>query len=187
MSHHIYTTIGIVLRSHSSKEADKTLAILTEDLGLVYATARGVRKMGSRTAPALGDLSIVKVSLVRGKRSWRMTTVSLLIEVVPTLRERRESLLSIYRITSLILRLVRGEDKNTDLFLEFKKSLEALSKPDFDESSLADWELMTVASLLSHLGYLSKEAVPKGILEVRSDRKKFLVFVNDGIRASGLD
>jgi DNA repair protein RecO len=187
MSHHIYTTLGIVLKTYSSKEADKNLAIFTRDLGLVYTTARGVRKHGSKLSPSLGDLNVVKVSLVRGKRSWRLTTITLILETVPALRTRRESLLSIFRIANLLTRLIRGEDKNVELFDELKNSIEALIKSDFEESTLPDWELMTVAKLLSHLGYLSKESVPEGILEVRAERRKFLVFVNDGIRASGLD
>lgn len=186
MAHHIYTTHGFILTSYPSKESDKVMALFTRDLGLVFASARGVRKTGSRLTNILCDLNLVKVSLVRGKRNWRLTTATLVEAVTPALRGRRKSLASISRISNLVSKLVRGEDKNVELFNIIEESIRSLVREDFEESNLPDWELLVVAKLLSSLGYLSKDSVPKGILEAREDRKKFLVFVNEGIHASGL-
>ncbi len=42
-----YTTKGLVLRETQYKESDKLLSVLTEDLGLITAKARGVRRKNS--------------------------------------------------------------------------------------------------------------------------------------------
>ena len=46
--HHIYHTEGIILGSRNFGEAGKYYYLLTRDLGLVYASAQGVRKMSSK-------------------------------------------------------------------------------------------------------------------------------------------
>ena len=48
MSHKIFHTEGIVLSSKDTKESDRYLAVFTKELGLVKATAQGIRKLESK-------------------------------------------------------------------------------------------------------------------------------------------
>src|SRR4051812_39847781 len=106
MSHHVYTTRGIVLSLQSVKEGDKVATVLTEDLGLVRAMARGMRKPGSKLSTSLLDLSLVRISLVRGQRQWRVTTVTLIRDVYSELRGQKQSREALYRVIKLIGKLV---------------------------------------------------------------------------------
>lgn len=186
MSHHVYTTRGIVLALYPSREVDKTAVILTRDLGLVFGTARGMRKISSKLGSALLELSIVKVSLVKGKGTWRVTTVTLIRDSASELRLKREALKSLHKVALLVRKLVRGEEKHPNLYDEFEASAIELLDTSVSESDILDWELYTVARVLSELGYLSKSESPQSLSEAREKRKLLLKLVNDGIKESGL-
>lgn len=185
MAHHIYTTKGLVLAMLSSREVDRVFTIFTEELGLVTAIARGARKISSKLSSNLPELSLVKVSLVRGRHSWRITTASLLSDTASLLREKRKALQAISRIFALLRRLVHGEEGNIELYRDLEKAMH-LVLTDVDEEDLDAWELLTVAKILFHLGYLSKEALPANIIETREKRRAILQMVNSGIKESGL-
>ncbi|MEK7194466.1 MAG: DNA repair protein RecO [Patescibacteria group bacterium] len=186
MSHHVYTTKGIVLALYPTKEADKTASILTRDLGLVRATARGIRKSSSKLTTPLTEFAISKVSLVKGKNFWRVTTVTLLHNSFVELRGKREALKSLARVTSLLSSLVKGEEKNVELYDELEANLLSLIYGDVRTEEAEDWEIFTVARLLSHLGYLSKEDAPATLKDVKKNKKKIVSSVNSGISLSGL-
>ena len=69
MSYHIYTTPGIVLRHRPLREADRVYIILTRDLGLIRASAIGVRKETSKLRGALEPLSLSMTSWVTMKKA----------------------------------------------------------------------------------------------------------------------
>jgi DNA repair protein RecO (recombination protein O) len=140
MPYHIYTTRGIVLGSHPSREADRLYAILTEDLGLVRARAGGVRLEKSKLRGMLEPFSLVRVSLVRGKGEWRITSA----ELVRALAHGPE----LARPFSLLEKLVAGEEPHPELF----RAIEALL-----ESGDPGAETQMVARILYHLGYLREE------------------------------
>lgn len=55
-----------MLARHPIKESALLLTLLTEELGLVWARAEGLRKPGAKLAHALQTLSGAEVTLVRG-------------------------------------------------------------------------------------------------------------------------
>src|SRR3989344_2260267 len=74
--HHIYHTEGIILGSRNFGEAGKYYNVFTRDLGMIYATAQGVRKISSKLRFVLQDFVYLKIDLVQGKDFWRVTSVS---------------------------------------------------------------------------------------------------------------
>jgi DNA repair protein RecO (recombination protein O) len=132
LSYHIYTTKGLILSERPLREADRLYSILTRDLGLVRATALGVRKEASKLRGALEPVSLSTVSLVRGKEHWRLTSA--------------EFLKSFKKSKPLVLleQLVAGEAVHPELFDAVEKHLES------DETTL-------VAQILYHLGYLKSD------------------------------
>jgi DNA repair protein RecO len=185
MSHHVYTTGGLVLRLRPVRETDSLVGVLTEDLGLVSASARGTRQRGSKLTSALLPLSLAKVSLVRGRNAWRVTTVTLLRDISTELRLRREALASYARVVSLVEKLVRGEDKNPDLFRELERAA-FLLLDEVGDRDVDAWELLTVAKVLYHLGYLSHDALPSTLNETREKRGSLISSINESIKTSGL-
>ncbi|MHB1330903.1 MAG: DNA repair protein RecO [Minisyncoccota bacterium] len=186
MSHHVYTTRGIVLLLKPSRETDKTAIMFTKDLGLVHGTARGIRKPNSKISTSLLSLAVVKVSLVRGKHSWRVTTVSLIRDTSSELRGNRSALLALNRVCSLVMKLVRGEDKNVGLYDDLELSVMMLLEGRVDSTQVEAWELYAVSRILLHLGYITEESTPKNVKEALQNKKPLISLVNQGLRASEL-
>jgi DNA repair protein RecO len=165
VSYHIYTTKGIVLSERPLREADRTYQILAQDLGLVRATALGVRKEGSKLRGSLEPVMLASVSFVKGKEYWRITSAESIhkIEAIP----------EILRPLALLERLVQGEAHHPELYDAIESEL--LSEGDRDEM----WEMRFVAKMLFHLGYLKETDL---VLE----KKELLKAINEGIQASHL-
>jgi recombinational DNA repair protein (RecF pathway) len=70
----IHTTPGFIIGSRPSGEAGKLLSIFTQDLGLIRATAQGIRFEKSKLRPFIQDYSVGIFSFVRGKEFWRLTS-----------------------------------------------------------------------------------------------------------------
>src|SRR5678810_1294690 len=117
MSYHIYTTKGLVLSARPVREADRTYAILTRDLGLVRASATGVRKESSKLRGALEPFVISNISLVRGKEYWRITSAEVLRPIPAEA--------GIGRPLALLERLVAREAAHPKLFDTIEQNLEA--------------------------------------------------------------
>lgn len=150
MSYRIYRTETIVLRSYPYREADRTLVLYTEDFGLVYARAQGIRHERSRLRYGLTDLAHSQVALVRGKAGWRVTGA------VPrsTYPIERNALLALARISVLVTRLVHGEDQNAYLFNTIMSAHQRLR-----EGERADLiEVVSVSRILHALGYIAPDA-----------------------------
>ncbi len=147
------------------READRVYSILTEELGLVRATATGVRKGHSKLRGLLEPLSLSSVSLVRGKEFWRITSSELIKKI--------DSSEEILRPLALLEKLVQGEAPNPELFKAVEKII--LDKEKHGET----FEIHFVAHILFHLGYL-KEG------DLVLPKKEMIKAINQGLEASQL-
>ncbi len=165
MSYHIYTTKALVLSTRIYREADSIYLLLTRDLGLVRATAAGVRKESSKLRGSLEPISIALVSLVRGQDYWRLTSAQNSVKVSP----RPE----ILRPLVLLEKLIQGEAHHPELFDAVEGRLMGHKKTG------QDFETILVAESLFHLGYLkaSDLALPK---------RDLTHAINEGLRQSHL-
>ena len=156
--HHIYHTEAFVLGSRQSGEDSKTITLYVTGLGLVYAKAQGVRKLSSKLRYALQNFSYAKVDLVRGKEIWRITTAVPINSNTDILCfPEREQVIA--RISSLVTRLVAGEEHNDEIFLLLNSLCETLRTTLLlDNKYCAKIELYYVARILMTLGYLSRNA-----------------------------
>ena len=108
MSYSIHTTKGLVISQRALREADRVYSILTRDLGLIRATATGVRKGHSKLRGLIEPISLASVSLVRGKEFWRITSAELI--------ERIGSTEKLLKPLAVLEKLVQGEAPNPELF-----------------------------------------------------------------------
>ncbi len=159
MSHHIYQTRAFIIDSSDTGEANKFIAMFTEDLGLIYVAAQGVRLVQSKLRPFIQEMSFSKVSLVRGRELWRLTSAEKLI----SLADRRIPM-ALRKVSAEILqfvrRLVQGEEKHDALFsytLEFFEFL--LKKSAFSSAHIAGLTALGKASILHELGYGSHDTL----------------------------
>jgi DNA repair protein RecO (recombination protein O) len=165
MSYTVHTTTGLIISFRPLREADRVYSVLTRDLGLIRATAIGVRKDASKLRGSLEPLTLASISLVRGKEYWRITSAQTIENIV--------SAPEVLRPLILLEKLVQGEASNPQLF-EAVQEIILSQKPD-DEM----FEICLVASILFHLGYLNKEDL---ILE----KSKLILAINHGLEASNL-
>ncbi len=195
MSHHVYNTKAFVLGFLPQKENDRIVIFFTEELGLIYGIAQGVRKETSKLRGILLEGAFVNVSLIRGRNIWRVTTASLGKDVLSSLKNDKELQKSYLRILSLLERLVKGEEKHIELFATLNDVLAFLSDGDISEQN--GFEIVLVSRILFHLGYLAPKDVPEGIVSdplsidllkfSQIHKKQIVSVINSGLRASGLE
>ena len=123
------------------------LTLYTDDFGLLYARAAGVRLERSKLRYALADYTYTHVALVRGKAGWRLVGA---IGQATEMPERR-AIVSFARIASLVTRLVHGEDRNEYLFGTLRAARESLQRGE--DSELI--EVISVSRILHALGYVA--------------------------------
>ncbi len=158
MSHAIYSTSGIVLKSLNFGEANKLYLIFTKDFGLIKATAQGVRLLKSKLRFNLEDYSRGNFSLVRGQEVWRLTAAEKEISL-----SHLSNFFVLQRIFSLLLRLLQGEEKNENLFeiiaqgIDFLKQLVDLEN-SISPQFLSNFECILALRILSNLGYLAQNS-----------------------------
>ena len=152
--HHIYTTKALIIKSIPIGEANKYYFLLTEDLGFIRASAQGVRLDKSKLKGHLQDFCLVKISLVKGKDIWRITSVET-IECGDFLKNINK-LIAIKNIFSLLSRLLAGEEKNEQLFASVESFYNFLLKNELSQNYIKNLETITVLRILYHLGYFKQ-------------------------------
>ncbi|MBY0110967.1 recombination protein O N-terminal domain-containing protein [Patescibacteria group bacterium] len=175
-----YVTPAIVLARIPHGEANALVTLLTADFGLIRARAQGVRKSGAKLAASLRTLSELDASVLYGKEGWRLSGASLVEDHFSNLDAVSRARAG--RISSLILRLVRGETAEPELFFAIKDFLSSL--PGEDEETQDALECRTALRLVSALG-LDAGEIP-ALEEVQTSRKAIVARINTGIAASGL-
>jgi DNA repair protein RecO len=151
--HKIHITEGLVLGKRGVGEANSRIAVLTREMGLVFASARSSRVEASKLRYGLEPLTIARYSFVRGKTEWRLVGVHDIDRTL--LHSTPATQLAFGRISKLLSRLLAGEEPHTELYVTLVKGLEFLShaKTADDADAL---ECVLVLRLLSHLGYVAK-------------------------------
>ncbi|OGI63420.1 DNA repair protein RecO [Candidatus Nomurabacteria bacterium RIFCSPLOWO2_01_FULL_41_21] len=192
--HHIYHTEGIILGSRNYGEAGKCFYIFTRELGLVYASAQGVRKLSSKLRYTLQDFSYINLDLVRGKDFWRVTTASKTGELEDIL-ENKDALRIFANLAKLLRRLLAGEEKNEALFFDLIRGLRVLENAKGIEE-LRNGEVLLVLRVLYHLGYIGSKEHSQSVVtsplekdlvfEVSKNRAKILRQINQALRETHL-
>jgi DNA repair protein RecO (recombination protein O) len=170
--HHIYHTEGIILGSKNFGEAGKYYFIFTRDLGMIYASAQGVRKMSSKLRFVLQDFSYIKLDLVRGKDFWRLTSAQK-TNKLEKISKNVDTLRIFANIGKLLQRLLVGEDANEELFNDLLKGLNVLEK-SIDKKDYQNIEIIIVLRILSNLGYIGNDKILDDI--IKSPFEEDLIF-----------
>lgn len=159
MSHHIYQTRAFIIDSLDTGEANKFIAMFTEDLGLIYVAAQGVRLVQSKLRPSIQEMSFSKVSLVRGRELWRLTSAEKLISLAD--RRIHADLRKVSaEILQFVRRLVQGEEKHDALFTYVIEFFEFLLKNSaFSITHISALSALSRAGILHELGYGSHDAL----------------------------
>jgi DNA repair protein RecO (recombination protein O) len=186
--HKVFVTEGIVLSKRSAGEENTLVSILTPDLGLVRASARSARREAGKLRYGLEPLTVATFSLIRGKYEWKLTgTQNISRALVSKSLPARQAA---GRVLRLMLRLIRGEEAQQDLYTTVREGLSALARG-------VDVEAVLVLRVLSHLGYLpdTKELRPfieqdffslELMNEVTASRRLIIKTINESLESTGL-
>ena len=153
------------MSERSVREADRIYTLLTRELGLIRATALGVRKEASKLRGALEPFSLSTISLVRGKEYWRITSAVFIKSI--------SSITKIVRPLLLLEKLVQGEDPHRELFDVIEEAI------NFRGERNEMFETQLVAKILYQLGYLQES-------DLNLEKKALIQAINKGIQASQL-
>ena len=164
MSHHIYHTEGFILRGESVGEANKYFSIFTKDFGMIGATAQGIRLLKSKLRYSLQDYSYSRISLVKGKHIWRIVGAIKENDLHRSLNGSRDKFELLAKTFALLLRLVRGEEKNEILFNHISSACEFLEKENLDGNLLRNCENLLIMRILHSLGYMAESPNFKELL-----------------------
>jgi DNA repair protein RecO (recombination protein O) len=198
MSHHIYTTIGFLIHSTNTGEANKLLYIFTKDLGMIMTHAQGIRKNTSKLQPYAQNYSLSNFSIVKGKDVWRIVSASECSEdFISKIRKNNFAFQIYVRILDIVKRLLSGEEKNEELFHVIYSGVEFLSlisnyKDNSDQ--LESFERIIILRILYNLGYVrSKELFKEYLLNKwdfetlnmsKETGKEVIKAINNGLKES---
>ena len=192
--HHIYHTEGIILESRNFGEAGKHYSIFTRDLGMIFASAQGVRKMSSKLRFILQDFAYLKIDLVAGKNIFRVTSASKTNQL-EQLTKNKETFAVFANIARLLKRLLAGVEPNEALFIELLNGLNILEKSKTSDD-LRNIEAIIVLRILNNLGYIGENEVLQNLIkspfeenlvfEVSKDRIKILHHINKALKETHL-
>ena len=186
-----YHTEALVLGSYQSGETDKTILLYTKDFGMVRARASAVRAEKSKMRYSVQDYSYSMLSLVKGKRGWRLAGASCLKSAVGDVR----GIGAFARISELLTRLIHGEEVSDFLFAALSDAHSALMVEKCDAFGMI--EIVCVARMLYALGYISNEALSsalfthtaytgESLLEAETLKDKLLFSINRAIAETQL-
>jgi len=147
-------TEGIVLRSFDSGESDRGYYIFTRNLGLVFARAQSVRELKSKMRFSLQELSHGNFSLVRARGTWKITNSSSVSNIYYLLANNPKKLAMFSRVFVIVRRLVRGEEKNENLYNIFSNTFLFLKRHSLSDDDIKNLETLIVLRTLNELGYL---------------------------------
>ena len=150
--HPIHHTTAFVIGHTDIREADRFITLFTRELGVVRATAQGIRKLSSKLRFSLQDFSYARVDFVRGRDLWRITSAK---KIESPALDLQENILMFGRILEMIRRLHQGEEAAPEIFETLEKLLEILNREQLINSEeLSGLEYMAVLKILAELGYV---------------------------------
>ncbi|MEK7219272.1 MAG: DNA repair protein RecO [Patescibacteria group bacterium] len=180
--HHIYHTEGIILSSRNFGEAGKYYSIFTRDLGMIRATAQGVRKMSSKLRFVLQDFAYLKIDLVSGKNIFRITSASKTNKLEDIIKQP-ENFKVLVNVARLLKRLLAGVEPNEILFTDLINGLSILEKTE-NKTDLRNIEIIIVLRILNNLGYIGADDILQNL--IKSPFEENLVFEVSKSRAQAL-
>jgi len=159
MSYATYTTDALVCGAFDRNTADRSYLLFTREAGMLYAEGKSVREERSKQRYALQELSQIRISLIKGKHTWKVGSVEATVNdyARAVSREARGSVSSIYK---LLRRYIHGEEASPALY---DYCVEALSLLTGEVSERALLDLVVQVNILRRLGYVDEAALPESV------------------------
>ena len=158
MSYHVHKTPGLVLQVTPRGESNVFIVIFTRELGLIKATAQGVRHLKSKLRYGIQKYNVSQFSFVYGKNVWRLTNAVPKYSTYYNLKKDKGAITIVGNTCSLLQRLLTGEEKNSELFDLVINGISFLENSKLSEKDMEHFEFLFVLRILYNLGYISGSA-----------------------------
>jgi DNA repair protein RecO len=182
------------LGSKNFGEAGKYYFIFTRDLGMITASAQGVRKMSSKLRYVLQDFVYIKIDLVQGKNIFRVTNAAK-TNMLEQITKQPHTFEIFANIARLLKRLLAGIEPNEALFIDLLHGLSILEKVETKEN-FRNIEAIIVLQMLNNLGYIGENEILQNLIkspfeenlvfEVSKNRTKVLHQINKALKETHL-
>lgn len=161
MSYQTYITEALVCGTFNRNTADRSYLLFTKEAGMLFAEARSVREERSRQRFALQDFSLVRVSLIKGKATWKVGSIESVTNyfAVAHSKEARGSVVSTLKF---LRRFFSGQEAAPELFDTIIAALTLLSGEVANRDFL---EQVLQVQILLELGYVDKGVVPSSVAD----------------------
>lgn len=156
MSYATYTTDALVCGAYDRNTADRSYLLFTREAGMLYADAKSVREERSKQRYALQEFSYVRISLIKGKHTWKVGSVETLRNDYSEAASR-EARGSVVRIYKTLRRFIRGEEAARELFDYVCGSLAILRGEIMRRDAV---ERIVEVNVLWRLGYVDEASLP---------------------------
>lgn len=157
MAYQTYTTEAIVCGTFNRNTADRSYLLFTREAGMLYAEAKSVREERSRQRMSLQDFSYVRVSLVKGKSSWKIGSIESRQNFFMSATDKAARG-SVVALTKFLRRFYGGEEAFPTLFDYFLVALTTVTQPVTARSTV---EHIIMVRLLRELGYVDARVLPE--------------------------
>jgi recombinational DNA repair protein (RecF pathway) len=174
-------------------EANVLTYILARNLGLILASAQGVRQPSSKLSSALTEYERLTLSCIKGKNGWKITDARGVENMYFALPQYTRELLA--RVGSLLIRMIPGEEPHAEVFDIVSSGFHFLK--ELEKKDVALFECLIVLRILYHLGYVVRDAVTEpflasnewnqSLLDALAEKRLELVkIINKGLTESNL-
>ncbi len=192
MSYHIYTTPGIILKRTPFGESNILLHILTEDLGLIMASARSARLFISKLRPALQEYTLALISCIKGRGGWKITNVIFLNSFYFEYPVFTHKVIS--QVTTVLIKMIQGETPHKEVFKIVKNGFVFLK--NVKEEMVVNFETLIVLRILNELGYvvsddstfvfLNNDWNDELLIKINLNKKSIVAVINKALKESQL-
>ena len=165
MAHQIYLTKGVILKQKDFGEADRLFWIYTEKFGMIMVSAKGILLEKAKLRGNLGLFSFGEYAIISSKDFWKLVDAR---EMFPP--RMNYSLKVFAKIAGLIIRMIKGEEKNKELWTQLKILFLKLFKENVEKKDLKDLETKSMAAILKTLGYMDEVPISQSGLILAINR-----------------
>jgi recombinational DNA repair protein (RecF pathway) len=179
MPHNIYSTESFIVSTRNVGESSQYILLFTEMLGAVWVMARGIRKGCAKLRPQTDLYAHVRVTLVKGRHSWRLIEVSHISDC-SFLRMNFMARRSIARMFLMLRRFSGIEVQQQELFREVCEIYSHVRFKPYTAKHARLLDIYVAYIILAQLGYLYRTpATP--LLSVGSEKANTFSYIQHAL------
>ena len=121
-----YRSQGFILKKEDKGEDDQLFTVFTKDFGKVEILGKAIRKVSSKLKSGAEIFYLSEIEFIQGK-AYKTLTDAIPIEKFGNLRKKLERLKIAYKISTILDKLIRGQEPDEKIWQLLIKTFERLN------------------------------------------------------------